>query len=282
MHKAPIALYTSRTVRTSRIRATDWYKGIWALAEDKEKSSGVQQDNLDQFRTRRKSEIVSNLVDLSRSVEPLTILFESGKHSFPTSIIGLNEDHTEVIFERAGSEEMNKKILGLKKGTVVGQPEGVKLRFLLEQIRADEYEGEKVFVAPLPTEHYRMQRRRFFRIPTLISAPIKVTLTMPNEETVTLNAGNISSGGLRLDDVDNVLACKTNQAFENCLLEIPDVEPFPIALQVRYSYEKVKGRKKGSSVHYVGCIFLNLNANQQHEIQKYINTLQMEQRALAK
>lgn len=250
------------------------------MAEDNNKTASVKRDNLDQFLTRRKSEVVSNLLDLSRSVEPLTILFESGKHSFPTSIIGLTADNTEVVFERASSEQMNQKLLSLGKGTVIGQPEGIKLRFLLEQIRADKFEGENVLIAPLPKEHYRMQRRRLFRIDTLIRDPVKITVTLPNEEEATFNVGNISGGGLRLDDIDNVLECKANQVLENCRIEIPEVEPFAISLQVRNTYEKSK--PKGNTVHYVGCVFLDLNANQEHEIQKYINSLQLAQRAIAK
>ena len=171
------------------------------MAENNQNSTGVQRDNLDQFLTHKRSEVGSNLLELSRTIEPLTILFDSGQHSFPTSVIDVISDNTKVVFERASREDMNDKLLSLQKGTVVGQPGGINVRFLLEQLSAAEYKGEKVLVAPLPKEHYRMQRRRLFRINTQIRNPVKVTFTLPNEEEITFTVGNISSGGLRLDDV---------------------------------------------------------------------------------
>jgi c-di-GMP-binding flagellar brake protein YcgR len=183
--------------------------------------------------------VVSNLLELSRTVEPLTILVDSGQHSFPTSVIDVISDNTKVVFERASSEDMNDKLLSLQKGTVIGQPGGIKVRFILEQISVAEHKGE-----------------------------------------ITLTVGNISSGGLRLNDVDNVLECEARQMLTACSIEIPDVEPFLIDLQVHNSYKKIK--RKGNSIHYVGCGFKNLRANHEREIQNYINRLQLAQRAITK
>lgn len=242
--------------------------------------SNQHGDSLERYRTRRKSDVVSNLLDLSRTIEPLTILFNAGKDSFPTSIIGLINDNQTVVFERAASDAVTQKLLGFKKGTVIGQPEGIKLRFLLENIEAAEHEGEKVLVAPLPTEHFRMQRRGQFRIDTLIREPVTITVTPPGSEAeVVLTAGNISSGGLRLDDVDHQLQCKARQVLKDCTLAIPEVAPFPVDLEVRNTYEK--SRSSGKSVHYIGCLFEKLTADQERAIQNYINNLQRAQRALA-
>ena len=119
-----------------------------------------------------------------------------------------------------------------------------------------------------------MQRRRKFRINTKISKPVEVTFTLPNEEEVTLTAGNISGGGLCLRDVEHVLECEPRQLLAGCRIQIPDVEPFLIDLEVRHFYEKTK--KNGTSVHYVGCEFKNMRANHEHDIQHYINALQLE------
>lgn len=237
-------------------------------------------DNLEGYRTRRKSDVVSNLLELSRSIEPLTILFNSGKDSFPTSIIGLIDENQTVVFERSSSEEATKKLLSAGKGSVIGQPEGIKLRFALENIEAAEHEGEKVLVAPLPTEHYRMQRRRHFRIDALVREPITLTYTPPDsDEALVLGVGNLSSGGLRLDDVDHVLDCKIRQVLKDCTLAFRGVEPFPVDLQVRYFYEKT--RPNGKSVHHIGCMFESLTADHERAIQNYINDLQRAQRAMA-
>lgn len=250
------------------------------MAESDQKSNDIKRDPLDQFQTRARRDVISNLLDMSRAVEPLTILFDGGKESFPTSIIGLISDNSTVVFERASSEAMNQKLLQHKTGTIIGQPEGIKVRFTLEDIEAAEHEGEKVLVAPLPKEHYRMQRRRLFRINTLIREPVEVTISLSEDHQITLNAGNISSGGLRLDDVNGELSVKQNQALPNCQIQIPDVEPFQVDLRVRNSYEKVK--KNGVSVTYIGCAFENMLAEHERHIQNYINNLQRAQRALAK
>lgn len=239
-----------------------------------------QRDDLDQFRTRKKSEIVSNLIELSRAIEPLTILFDTGKHSFPTSVIAVVSDNTEVVFERASNKDLNQKLIAAGKGSVIGQPDGIKLRFVLEHIRADKHAGEDVLIATIPTEHYRMQRRRFFRINTLIREPVTVTIALPNQEEFALNVGNISSGGLRLNDTDHQLMCKTHQIFEGCKLQIPHAEAFSIDLCVTAA--QVKKTRNGNTVQYVGCEFVELTAKQEHEVQKYINTLQLAQRAMAK
>lgn len=223
---------------------------------------------------------MSNLLELSRSVEPLTLFLDSGLDSFPTSVIDVITDSTEVVIERASNEEMNTKLLSLKKGIVTGQPSGIKVRFLLEGIYATEHKGEKVLVAPLPKEHYRMQRRQFFRINTQLSNPVQVTLILPTEEEATFTVGNISSGGLRIDDGENILLCEAGQMFSDCTIKVPNIEPFSIDLEVHNSYEKTK--RKGPSKHYVGCEFKNLRANHEHDIQNYINSLQLAQHALSK
>ncbi|MFK7975484.1 MAG: flagellar brake protein [Halioglobus sp.] len=248
------------------------------MTEDTGTPKPAINDNLDQYRTRAKREIVSNLLDLSRSIEPLTILFDSGKQSFPTTIIAVISDNTEVVIERASREELNQKLLTLNKGTVIGQPEGIRLRFLIEDIRADEYEGESVLITPIPKEHYRMQRRRYFRIDTLIRAPIKITIAPPDKPEFTLSVGNISTGGLRLDDPGQELTCKAGEILRGCTLKIPDVEPFSIDLRVSGSYTKKKSN--GHVIHYAGCEFRELNRKQEHEIQKYINTVQLAERAV--
>ncbi|MGI9317172.1 MAG: flagellar brake protein [bacterium] len=250
------------------------------MTENKQSPTGVQPDELDRFLTQRKSEVVSSLLELSRTIEPLTILFDSGKHSFPTSIIALDSDDTEVVFEPAASDEMNARLLRHKKGTVIGQPDGIRVRFLLEPITAAEYKGEKVLVAPLPKEHYRMQRRQLFRIDTLINDPVTVTLRLTTGEQVTLTVGNISSGGLRLDDADHVLECESGEVLKDCSLHIPDLEPFLIDLVVHNCYEKKK--KSGTLAHYVGCGFQNLRPNHELDIQKYINGLQRARSAVAR
>lgn len=221
---------------------------------------------------------MSNLIELSRSVEPLTVLFDAGQQSFPTTIIDVISDNTSVVFERAGNEDLNNKVLSQQKVTVIGQPGGIKVRFILEQLSTAKYKGEKVFVAPLPREHYRMQRRSMFRIDTLIREPVTVTLTLPDQQEVSVNVGNISSGGLRLDDADHVLEVETMQMLSACSIQIPDVEPFTIDLQVQNSYEKKK--RNGKTVQCIGCAFKNLNADEEREIQNYINRLQLAQRAL--
>lgn len=242
------------------------------MAENNDNPANGQRDKLDQFLTRNRSEVVSNLLELSRTIEPLTILFDSGKHSFPTSVINVISENTEVVFECSGSEEMNTLLLSQSKGTVIGQPGGIRVRFLLEKISATQYEGETVFVAPLPKEHYRMQRRRLFRINTQMSNPVQITFSLPNGDEVTLHVGNISSGGLRLDDVDHVLTVEAKQILTACSIQIPDVEPFLVNLEVQNSYEENK--KNGKSVHCVGCVFTDLSASHEREIQNYINSLQ--------
>jgi c-di-GMP-binding flagellar brake protein YcgR len=184
------------------------------------------------------------------------------------------------VFERAGSEEVNKKLLSVQKGTAVGEPDGIKVRFFLEQISAAEYKGEPVFVALLPKEHYRMQRRQMFRVNTQIRNPVNVTLSLPDGQEITLAVGNISSGGLRLDDVDHLLDCEVTQMLPGCRINFPDVEPFLIDLKVCNSYEVKK--RKGVSVHYVGCEFVNIRASDESEIQNYINRLQLAQRAMTR
>lgn len=235
---------------------------------------------MDRYRTRKRSEIVSNLIELGRAREPLTVLFEAGKQSFPTSVIGLVKDNSEVLIEPSNNPELNERFLAQEKGTVIGKPGGIKVRFLLEGVRAIKHEGEKVFAAPLPREHYRMQRRERFRIDIPISNPVKVTIPLPNEREVTLSVGNISSAGLRLDDEEIVLKCSLRDILSNCRIEIPDIAPFNVDLEVFNSYEKVK--KNGKTVHYVGCEFKNMPADQEYDIQHYINSLQLAQRALAK
>jgi len=237
----------------------------------------ARQDNLERFRTHRKRDVVSNLLELSQRVEPLTILFEAGKHSFPTSIIDVISDQDLVIFERAGSAKMNDKLLVSERGTIIGQPDGVKVRFVLDPISASEHQGEQVLVAPVPSEHYRMQRRQFFRINTQILNPVMVTLKLPNGEEASLRVGNLSSGGLRLDDVDNLLEYDVLDLLSDCTIQIPEASPLQVDLEVRNSYELTN--KKGNQVHYVGCAFKNMLRDQESNIQNYINILQVAERA---
>lgn len=250
------------------------------MSNDNSQSTGVQRDDLDQFLTRKRSEVVSNLIELSRSREPLTVLLDAGQHSFPTTVIDLIADNSQVLFERANREEMNTRLLKMQRGTVIGQPGGIRIRFVLEEIGSAEHKGEKVFVAPLPTEHYRMQRRELFRINTQLSDPVKVDVELPDGSVATLSAGNISRGGLRLDDADHVLDCETTQLFQQCSLRLPGAEPFPVDLQVRNAYEKK--RPNGKSMHYVGCEYLNLHASHEREIEHYIHRLQLAELAVKK
>ncbi|MBF0219299.1 MAG: flagellar brake protein [Gammaproteobacteria bacterium] len=247
------------------------------LIDGHQKLTGEERDNLSQYLIKGQDEIIRSLRLLIRKPEPLTLFFDGGKRSFPTSVVQVISNRDLVVLERSVTDTHNDRLLELSRCTVVGQPQGVKIRFVLQGLSMAKFQNERVLIAPLPREYYRFQKREFFRVETPFLNPVRVQLTLESGLDLEFRASDMSGGGLRLDDVNFSLEVETMQIISNCTIIIPDMLPFKCDLEVRNSYEIAN--KNGTRVHYVGCAFMNLRVGYESMIQNYLNHLQLAQRS---
>ena len=164
-----------------------------ASAEDAEK------EELTRFTTTSASDIIHHLRALASSGETVTIFSNHGRSFIISRVLGVDQKSFCLYFSQSGNSEANRQLLKSERTVFTCAPGGVKTQFLLEDVTAVEYDGQMAFMAPLPNEVTKLQRREFFRIQLPSTTPVSCTLyDYQGGAAITLQVYDISLGGLSL------------------------------------------------------------------------------------
>ncbi|MBF0470604.1 MAG: flagellar brake protein [Gammaproteobacteria bacterium] len=244
------------------------------IVDDHQNLPSEVRDNLERYVISKHDEVIRGLRALSLKPDPLTLFFDGGKELFPTTVITVINKRDLVVFEPPVEEKVLQRLLERNRGTVVGTPGGVKIRFILSGISLAKFQGERVLVSPLPEIFYRFQNREFFRVHTPFINPVTISLTLQQRGALQVfRVTDMSCGGLRVDDTEHRLEVEIGQNFTPAVITIPNVHSFEVDLEVRNSFEITN--KNGQAQHQVGFAFKNLRAGQESMIQNYVNHLQI-------
>lgn len=240
--------------------------------------SVTNEDAASSFMVSWKKEIVYILRAVMEKTELVSAYFNRGESFILTSIINVDPEENLIFLDLGANEEFNEKILDSEKIIFVTAHDKVKVQFVANRIEKARFEGREVFRIELPKSLIKLQRREYYRVTTPIANPLKCIVLIENTRKIEMAVADISIGGVGvvLPPADAVV--EPGMVFNGCNLVLPEIGNIVATMEIRNVFEVTL--KNGLKARRAGCQFINLSANMQSMIQRYIIKMERERRAM--
>jgi c-di-GMP-binding flagellar brake protein YcgR len=232
------------------------------------------------YEVESRREIVALLRQISEKNQLVRVLIKGEADVCVTSILDVDPDNNTVVLDRPVSRDQIERMVAA--GTVRCETSLDKIRILfgLEGLGEISYEGGTALRANIPASLIRLQRREFYRMPTPVSNPVRVTIPLPAELGGKLEVfplADISCGGIAVLDNKQILGTNIGDTFAGCRLELPEIGPVMTSLQIRNSLDMTLLNNKTN--RRLGCQFVDISRGNLAAVQRYITKLERERNA---
>ena len=176
---------------------------------------------------------------------------------------------------------LNQRLLAVNSLTITTYVEHVKIQFSVQRAETTTFEGRPAIRVRLPESLMRLQRREHYRISTPVVKPLRCVvpgLLDRNGQMVEFRVADISCGGLAMVTNASQIHVDLGQEFLECEIELPNIGVVTTGLVIRSITEIPDSRVMQGQ--RCGCQFINLPGTMMTLIQRYINGLQRDRRAL--
>lgn len=236
-----------------------------------------EEDDASGFTVSWKKEIVYILRALMEKTALVSAYFNRGESFILTSIIDIDPDEGLVFLDLGANEEFNRKILDSEKIIFVSAHDKVKVQFVATWIEKTRLEGRDVFQIELPKSLIKLQRREYYRVTTPIVNPLKCIVLMEDMRKIEMTVADISIGGLGVV-LPPEAVIEPGMVFNGCNLVLPEIGNIVAVMEIRNVFEVTL--RNGLKTKRAGCQFVNLSANMQSMIQRYIIKVERDRRAM--
>ena len=230
------------------------------------------QEEIDEnFRIHSEIDIVFILRGIMQTNSLITLYPNYENDFILTSIIAIDPDKKEMIVDYGTNERNCQKALQSISLVFVTTQNRVKIEFVCDQIKKIQYKGENAFAVNIPRSLLRIQRRNHFRISTPIVKPLKCVIPITGKDTISkaeVALLDISCGGIAVIDQHPIINFDPGIIYDNCQIALPEIGTINAAIQVKNTYEITL--RNGQNCMRAGCQFIDLAANMEAMIQRYI------------
>lgn len=214
----------------------------------------------------------------------ITAHVDDGGEFFATSILAVDAENQQLFLDPAQEAADDRLALGAQRLTLLALLDRIKMQFRLPALHPVQYQGRRVYAAPLPSALLRLQRREFFRLEPPVNNPLFCNLRardiMGREQDFKLRVTDISGGGIGLSGpVEAIEYFPTSSHLDNCRLEIPGELTLLLNLRVRKAVEV--STSTGQHALRVGCEYVDLPGSRLGVIERYITRIERERKAKA-
>lgn len=223
--------------------------------------------NYDPYRIDSIQEVDQILLQLLNQGILLRMHNGNANHSVITTLVNLDFDHDTIIIDSAAQQTINEQLLSSEIAFFEAILDNVTVKFQVPAIYATTFEGRPALAGPLPTFLHRIQRRENFRIRPTFDNTAQCTLVVA-EQSYQLEVHDISSKGVALIDLDEVLTEHIAEIIPNCEILLPTIGT--VTVDLRLVRSQAQNRSNGKKVSLIGCAFFQPEANQQIRIQNFI------------
>jgi flagellar brake protein len=232
------------------------------------KQQPTQKKGEERYTLREPAAIARALQELAKRPEIITAWFNNDSESIMTTVIDVMGDRNLVVFEPGDDEESNQRLLQSNRMVCLTSQEGIKVRFIVENLRAARLKGQMVIAADMPNIVFRIQRRDFFRVHTQGRHPVTCSLVTMAGQMRRYAVADVSCGGIGIA-IDRLFDYSVGDTISDCTLIIPNEGKIIVDLVVRNILTR-GGRR-------AGCSFKELSMKQSAILQRFIHRLQVEQ-----
>lgn len=229
----------------------------------------------DRYLLHSRSEVIHSLRELITKGALVTAYFNHGREFILTALLTVLPDRVAFVFDCGSNNELNEKLAASDRIIFVAALQGVKIQFSTGKPREVQYKGKDAFIADLPEQLMRLQRREFYRLELPGFARIECTIPNPEgEKETTLNIHDISLGGLSLVANKQFENCEIMQKFHNCHVDLRDGGSITVSLEVRNLIPIYQ--KNGSSTTRIGCRFIGITPAMEILVQRFMVKVEKE------
>jgi len=237
-----------------------------------------ESPDLEQFHIYSRREIIGVIEELLESRALVTVYFAQGDESFVTTLLHVNPEFEELVFDQAPGEAMGRRLLESRQLTFVSYIDHVKVQFSAQHAESTAYGGKPALRIRLPESLMRLQRRNYYRVPPGKSA-LACEIPLPDGSRARFAIGDISVGGVAVIAGPALAEFQPGTVFHNCKIELPGHGQFNSSLEIR-NHDNAANDGKGAARQRFGCQFLNLSGPVVSLVQRYINQLERSRRML--
>lgn len=234
---------------------------------------------LDRYRSYRLSDIEGTLRSLARRPELVTAHCNGDQGQLLTAVLDVDARRNTLILDASSDEMLNRLAVRADWLLCVAKQDGVDVRFECGPLEMIEFEGRPALRAALPEWVLRLQRREFFRVPTLISQPAICTAYEAEERRgIEYTISDMSLGGVGLADEKEQRPVKVGDVWAGCQIDLPGFGRFTVDLEVRNIVQCPRAGGRGGGQR-IGLAYRNLSPSDEAVVQRYINHLQLRGRS---
>lgn len=221
-------------------------------------------------------EIVFQLRALINRREMISVYFNHGQEMLLTTLIDVDATSGEFCFDLGSSEDINQRLLRCERAVFVAAPDGIKMQFACGPFRLTQDANGRLFRCKLPPDVIKLQRREYFRVETPIANPLICQIHQPLPLKLPLH--DVSLGGLSLVRNASLPELERMTLLVDCRVALPAFGALIFDMEVRN--HRFLLNRNGSQLQLVGCRFIKLNGKMESLLQRYMNQVERERRAL--
>ncbi len=195
-----------------------------------------------------------------------------------TTVVGIDEARQLLYLDYSNQPSQNRAMLAANRLVCVSTLDKIKIQFVCENTVDGMWEGHPALQVPLPRKMLKLQRRDYYRLTLPRATPLICTIALDDQHKIGVSLVDISLGGVGIINYPSEVNLHSGQIYENCKIVLPDVGTLIVDLQIKNCFEVTL--KNNQVSHRSGCQFLRLPPSMQNMIQRYINKLERERRAL--
>jgi c-di-GMP-binding flagellar brake protein YcgR len=238
----------------------------------------------DRYQVHGRLEIAAILRRLIAQRSHVTV--HAGDHGafFVTAVLALDDSSDSLICDYGVDAGLTERLLRSARITFVTQLDHVRIQFSASGAERIDYEGGPAFRIAVPDVVTRLQRRDFYRLRIPRGRPLYCEVKLPADpaapetsKRVAFPVYDISCGGLALIGWPEAWQPGVGVELADSWIDLPDLGRFVADLRIVH-VEGTEGRGPGAG--RFGCRFLRANPGAAMLVQRYINRIEREQRAL--
>jgi len=232
----------------------------------------IDKPENEEFLIHSHSSIASILRNLMRDRSTISAFLTNSDDVVATSVLHVDLDKKMVILDATKETRLNNQFSNSSNVLFDLKQNSVILQFTAKQTQPARFNGESAVFIELPERLLRLQRREFFRVAAISDTNVTCVIRDAHG-THKLEVEDLSLGGIGVLLDEDQLEVKQFRVFHDCEIRVPGFATIEVDLQIRNCFEKTL--TSGRKVRRLGLSYVNLSADQENLLQKYINKCQL-------
>ena len=242
--------------------------------------SDADTENWHDFEVGSRREIVALLRGIAEKKQMVRVAAQAGANVAMTSVLLVDGDADTVLLDRPADPEQVQRLLASTTLSFETSLDKIRIFFGAERLQPALHDGQPALKMRVPASLIRLQRREFYRMPTPLTNPVRVTIPMPEElggVPAVFPLADISVGGIAIIDNQFLLGDTIGRNYAECRIELPDLGNVTTGLQIRNSHDITLLNNKAN--RRLGCQFIDMGRGAAAAVQRYITKLERERNA---